>query len=93
MSTMNDNNSARLNIRISQHEKDVITQAAGTLNTTVSKFIIQKAFAEAEAILADKSEFSLSEKEWQEFCRALDQPPKNISKLRRLLTETGVFDE
>lgn len=90
---MNENNSARLNIRISQHEKDVITQAAGTLNTTVSKFIIQKAYAEAEAILADKSEFLLSEKEWQEFCRALDKPPKNISKLRRLLTEPGVFDE
>lgn len=83
----------RLNIRVSEHEKDVIARAAGTLNTTVSNFVLQKAYAEAQAILADQSQFRLPEKQWRKFCQALDAPPKDIPALRKLLTEPGVFDE
>jgi uncharacterized protein (DUF1778 family) len=83
----------RLNIRVSEHEKDVITRAAGTLDTTVSSFVLRNAYAEAQAVLADQSHFRLPARKWREFCKALDAPPKNIPALRKLLTEPGVFDE
>jgi uncharacterized protein (DUF1778 family) len=83
----------RLNIRVSEHEKDVITRAAGALDTTVSSFVLRRAYAEAQAVLADQNQFRLPEEKWREFCEALDAPPKDIPALRKLLTEPGVFDE
>ena len=88
-----ENKPTRLNIRASEHEKDIITRAAGMLNTTVSSFVLQKAYAEAQAVLGDQSQFRLSDKEWRGFCEALDAPPKDIPALRKLLTQPGVFDE
>ena len=82
----------RLNIRVSEYEKDVITRAAGALNTTVSNFVLRRAYAEAQAVLAEQSQFRLPEKKWRQFCQALDAPPKDVPALRKLLTEPGVFD-
>ncbi len=83
----------RLNIRVSEHEKDVIVRAAEALNTTVSNFVLQKAYAEAQAVLSDQNQFRLPDKQWRMFCKALDAPPRDIPALRKLLTEPGVFDE
>ena len=93
MPTTSGNKPTRLNIRVSEHEKDVITKAAVRLNTTVSNFVLQRAYAEAQAVLADQSQFRLPDKQWREFCKALDAPPKDIPALRNLLTKPGVFDE
>ena len=84
---------SRLNIRVSEHEKDVLMRAASVLNTSVSSFVVQRAYAEAQVILAEQSQFRLPDKKWREFCKALDAPPKDVPALRKLLTERGVFDE
>jgi uncharacterized protein (DUF1778 family) len=84
---------SRLNIRVSEHEKDVLMRAASALNTSVSSFVVQRAYAEAQMILAEQSQFRLSDKKWREFSRALDAPPKDIPALRKLLIQRGVFDE
>jgi uncharacterized protein (DUF1778 family) len=93
MPTTSGNKPTRLNIRVSEHEKDVITKAAVRLKTTVSSFVLERAYAEAQAILADQNQFRLPDKQWREFCKALDAPPKNVLALRMLLTQPGVFDE
>ncbi len=82
----------RLNIRVSPHEKEVLTEAAKLSNTTISNFVLQKAYAEAQAVLAEQNRFRLPDSQWQAFCAALDAPPKEIAQLRALLTEPGVFD-
>jgi len=84
---------SRLNIRVSEHEKDVLMRAASALNTSVSSFVVQRAYAEAQVILAEQNQFRLPDKKWREFNRALDAPPKSIPALRKLLTQRGVFDE
>ncbi len=93
MANASESKPARLNIRISQHEKDVIERAAMTLNTTVSSFVLGKAYDEAKAILADHSQFQLSKLQWRKFCAALDAPPKKIKALSKLFSESGVFDD
>ena len=92
MSTKPDAKPARLNIRVSEHEKEVLTQAARVSNTTVSNFVLQKAYAEAQSVLAEQNRFRLLERKWRKFCKALDAPVKDIPELRKLLTEPGVFD-
>jgi predicted DNA-binding antitoxin AbrB/MazE fold protein len=39
-----------------------------------------------------QAHFVLPSERWQEFCEALDSPPKHLPRLRKLLTETGLFD-
>jgi uncharacterized protein (DUF1778 family) len=52
----------------------------------------EHAFNAAQQVLADQVQFVLSPERWEEFCTALDMPPKEIPALRRLLTEKNVFD-
>jgi uncharacterized protein (DUF1778 family) len=73
-------------------QKDVIARAANLKQTTVTNFMVEHAFEAAQQILADQAHFYLSPKKWDEFCAALDAPPKQLPALRKLLTEPGVFD-
>ena len=92
MATASISKTTSLKISVSPHEKAMLTHAARVLNTTVSRFVLQKACAEAESVLGTPTQFRLSAKKWREFQRALDARPKKLPKLRKLLTEPGVFD-
>lgn len=92
MSTAPETKPARLNIRVSQHEKEVLAQAARVSNTSLSSFVLQKAYAEAQSVLAEQNQFPLPAEQWRKFIRALDAPTKDIPQLRKLLAEPGVFD-
>ena len=92
MPTATPQKPSRLNIRVSEHQKEVLTRAAQALNTTVSSFVLHKAYAEAQAILSNQGQFRLPEKQWRAFVRALDARPKKSLKLKKLRTEPGVFD-
>jgi uncharacterized protein (DUF1778 family) len=92
MSPARESKPARLNIRVSEHEKVVLARAARASGTTVSQFVLQKAYAEAQAVLAEQTRFGLPPRQWHKFCAALDAPPKDVSALRKLLTEPGRFD-
>lgn len=73
-------------------QKDVIARAAELKQTTMTNFMVEQAFHAAQQILADQTHFYLSTKKWNEFCAALDTPPRELPELRKLLTEPGVFD-
>lgn len=59
---------------------------------------IKKALEEAladlnELIELEKTLFKLNDEQWEEFCEALDRPPKSVEGLKKLFNEKGVFDE
>lgn len=83
----------RVNLRASTHQKEVIQQAVKLLKTTLSDFVLQRAFADAQAILAEQYRFRLSKAKWQKFCKALESPPRNLPGIRKLFETKGVFDE
>jgi len=93
MSHASESKAMRLNIRVSEHQKDVLVRAASYRNTTVSSFVLEQAYEEAQAILADQSQFVVDERRWKKICKALDAPPKDVPALRELLTRPGVFDD
>ena len=83
---------ARLNIRATQQQKEVVARAARLTHTSISEFVLGRACRDAEALLAEQNDFSLSKPQWKALCRALDSPPRELPALRRLLAEKGVFD-
>ncbi|MFY9221949.1 MAG: DUF1778 domain-containing protein [Blastocatellia bacterium] len=84
---------ARLNLRVTSHQKEVIAKAAELKQTTMSDFIMEKAYQAASEILAEQTHFELPTDKWEEFCAALDAPPREIPALRKLLTQPSVLDE
>jgi uncharacterized protein (DUF1778 family) len=58
----------------------------------VSAFILESAAERAERILADQTRFALSEKQWKAFTHALDQPPRHLPRLKKLLRERSVLE-
>ncbi len=83
---------SRFSIRASALQKKVIAQAARIKETTMSEFVLEQSLAAAQQVIADQARFTLPKKQWNAFCAALDEPPKPVTALRRLLTEPVVFD-
>lgn len=84
---------ARLNLRVSQQEKELIAKAAAIKHSTASDFILKNAYEAACGVLAEQTDFRLSGQDWQKFCRVLDAPARDVSSLKKLLTKPGIFDE
>jgi uncharacterized protein (DUF1778 family) len=93
MAATTDTKMARLNIRATKHQKDVISRAARMAHTSVSEFVLHKAYENAQEVLAEQSHFRVSAKQWRQFCAALDAPPRDLPTLRKLLKKPSVFDE
>lgn len=75
----------RLALRASPRQTAVIRQAADATGKTVTSFVLDAAYMEAQRALADRRLFRLDAQRWQRFVKALDQPVKERPRLRRLL--------
>ena len=78
---------SRLSIRVSSTQKRVIAEAARIKDTTISDFVLEHSLTAAQQIIANQVQFRLPQKQWKQFCNALDAPPKTIPTLRRLLNK------
>ncbi|NJM31471.1 MAG: DUF1778 domain-containing protein, partial [Rhizobiales bacterium] len=52
----------------------------------------QRALDRADETLADKRVWKLSAQQWEKFQAALDAPPRENPRMRRLLREPSIFE-
>jgi uncharacterized protein (DUF1778 family) len=83
----------RLNLRVSEMEKATLEAASAFINMSTSEFVIRQAMASAEVILADRTRFVLPVDQWEEFGRRVDQPPRTIPAIAKLMTESALLDD
>jgi uncharacterized protein (DUF1778 family) len=74
-----------INLRISQMQKALIDGAAEALGRNRSDFMLETACREATTVLLDRRLFLLDEPAYKRFTVALDKPPADNPRLRRLL--------
>jgi uncharacterized protein (DUF1778 family) len=84
--------SEKLDLRVTEQVKRTIQMAAKADNKSVSEFVVESALLRAEERLADRRHFFLNTEQWEAFQKALDAPPRDHPRLKRLLTEPTVFD-
>ncbi len=84
--------SEKLDLRVTPEDKRVLQQAAAASRRSVSEFVLESALARAEETLPDRTRFVLNEEQWQAFNAILDAPPRDLPRLRRLLTEPSVLE-
>jgi uncharacterized protein (DUF1778 family) len=81
-----------INLRASRRQKALIDRAAEALGRSRSEFMLETACREAETVLLDRRYFALSEDAFRRFAAALDKPPANNPKLRRLLQSKAPWE-
>jgi uncharacterized protein (DUF1778 family) len=84
--------SAKLDLRLTPEAKKKLQTAAETAGRTVSEFVLESAQVRADETLADRKRFGLTAGRWKRFLEALDAPPRDLPRLRRLLREPSVFE-
>ena len=82
----------RIELRASARQTAVIKQAAEASGKTVSSFMLEAAYLEAQRALAERRLFRLDESRWLRFIKALDRPAKSKPRLRKLMETPGVLD-
>ena len=82
----------RFQLRATAREETLIRVAAERHGVNVTDFIISTAREKAEEALADQTRFVLNEDQWKRFMNALDRPPQDKPRLRKLFSESHVAE-
>ena len=84
--------SATIHIRTSPQHKRLLEQAAKLRQVGLSQFVLESSTRQAREEIASTTLFPMGAKQWEAFCRRLDEPVREKANLRNLLTKPGVFD-
>jgi uncharacterized protein (DUF1778 family) len=87
------NRTEKLDLRITPEAKHTLTAAAQAQRRSLSEFVLESALGRAEEALADRRVFQLPPAKWAAFVKALDAPPRDLPRLRKLLNEPSVFSD
>lgn len=85
MADLAESRSERVDLRMTPAAKRTLQQAAAVKNKTLTEFLLDTGLNAAFDALADRRVFQLDAKRWDEFMAALDKPPKENPRLRKLL--------
>lgn len=81
----------RINLRTTVRQEATIRRAAEATHRSVTDFVLEAASLEAERIMADRRRFDLSDEQFSEFERLLDQELPSNSKLKKLANRQSPF--
>lgn len=81
-----------INLRANPVKRALIDRAAERVGKNRSEFMLEAACREATAVLLDQRLFLLDEKAYKRFTAALDKPPAENSRLRRLLMTQAAWE-
>src|SRR5947207_8625991 len=81
-----------INLRANQRQRALIDRAAEAIGKNRSDFMLEAACREADAVLLDRRLFLLDDRAYRRFIAALDRPPTDNPRLRRLLTTKAPWE-
>lgn len=85
------NPTTRIDLRVDAYKKSIISRAAALLGVNITQFVMQRVFPEAERIVAENNRTRLPKEEWERFFAKLDEQPRDLPELRRLMQEPSIF--
>ena len=76
--------SARVQLRMAPTDDELFRKAAREQRESLSEFLVESARERSERVLADRTRFALSPKDWELFVAALDAPARARPELVEL---------
>lgn len=83
----------KLDLRLTAEAKSTLIAAAQAQRRSLSEFVLESALRHAEEALADRRVFQLPPENWAAFQAALDAPPRELPRLRKLFLRPSVFSD
>lgn len=83
----------RIDVRVKTSQKRYLVYAASLREMKLSAFVLDSALKQAEEVVNQNVHFALPDKQWKAFCAVLDQPAREIPKLKMLFAKPSIFDE
>lgn len=93
MAEMRETRSERVALRMTPAAKRALQQAAAVRNKTLSEFLLDSGLSAAFDALADGRVFQLDEARCNAFIAALDAPPKENLRLKKLLARKPAWEK
>ncbi len=84
--------SARINVRLSDRQRELIVDAAAVTGTSMSEFILVPAIERAAAILASEQVTRLNAEVAEKFAAWMDEPAVVLPPMKRL-ADAEPFDD
>src|SRR5580658_8582427 len=84
--------SERVDLRMTPAAKRTLQRAAAVNDRTLTEFVLDSSLTAAFDTLADRRVFQLDEVQWAAFMAALDLPPRDNPRLRKLLATRAPWD-
>jgi uncharacterized protein (DUF1778 family) len=81
-----------INLRADHSKRALIDRAAARVGKKSSEFMLDAACRQATEVLLDQRLFLLDEKAYKRFTDALDAPPAENKRLRRLLISKAPWE-
>ncbi len=81
-----------MNIRASAVQKALLAKAAQLENMNVSQFVLSKSLRAAEEVVTEHRTISVSLEEYDWLLSKLEEPPRDLPKLRELFSKPSVFE-
>lgn len=82
-----------LQVRVSTVEKERIRRAAELTGVDLSTFVLQHVSDAADAVLAERSTFSLTDAAFERFLERLDEPARVLPGLAALAQQSSPFSD
>lgn len=82
----------RINVRVSERQRELIKEAAQTTGTSMSEFIIVPAVERAASVLASEQVTRLNSEVADRFIAWMDEPARAIPAMKRL-ADAEPFDD
>jgi uncharacterized protein (DUF1778 family) len=92
MDDLTESRSERVDLRMTPSAKRTLQQAAALTHKTLTEFLLDSGLNSAVDTLADRRVFQLDDARWKAFMAALDAPPKNNPRLRKLLARKPAWE-
>jgi uncharacterized protein (DUF1778 family) len=82
----------RLELRLEGERRQLLDRAAQAAGLSTSAFVLERATAAAQEVLANRTTFVLPEEHWDAFVRLLDRPVQPVEGLAAFLAEPSILE-
>ena len=83
----------RLELRLEPDNRRLLDEAAAATSMSVSAFVLTRATEAAREVLADRTNFVLTEEHWDAFVELLQRDVRPTAGLAAFLSRPSVLDE
>ena len=91
--TENQTQMTQVNMRIKEDDLDLIKRAAEIEHRSFSSFVVSVAKSMAEQVIDQNARTTLGEAEWKIFTKRLNEEPKPLKNLAKLLRKKPLWEQ